>query len=354
MTDQLRPPFIYYGGKTTLGARIAALLPEHRQYVEPYGGSLAVLLAKPPARLETVNDLDGDLMLFWRVLRDRPDELARVCWLTPHSRAEREAAKDRPEDLDDLERARRVWVCLSQGRTGTLRPTGWRYTVDDSAKTSMPRSLAAYVDRMPAVATRLRAVSLESRPALELIQAYGRHRNTPLYVDPPYLAKTRSAGGAHNYRHEMPRLDQHQHLAALTDCRATTVVLSGYPSPTYDQLYAGWHRYELAAATSQGAHQPPAPAASAEHHPRFPICDRPLPPPQVHRTPPHYMLRRLPRHPRPPTPPRQLTVTKQTPESRKHPSGAPAGYPPIWVLIPPMWPSVRTAGALPSPIATGT
>lgn len=310
MTDQLRPPFIYYGGKTTLGARIAALLPEHRQYVEPYGGSLAVLLAKPPARLETVNDLDGDLMLFWRVLRDRPDELARVCWLTPHSRAEREAAKDRPEDLDDLERARRVWVCLSQGRTGTLRPTGWRYTVDDSAKTSMPRSLAAYVDRMPAVATRLRAVSLESRPALELIQAYGRHRNTLLYVDPPYLAETRSAGGAHNYRHEMPRLDQHQHLAAaLTDCRAT-VVLSGYPSPTYDQLYAGWHRYELAAATSQGgthqprtevlwsnrplstaaidnslpldltAHQPPAPAASAEHHPRCPICDRPLPHPK--------------------------------------------------------------------------
>ncbi len=65
------PPFIYYGGKVRLAPRIAAMLPEHTQYVEPFAGSLAVLLAKSPVRLETVNDLDGDLMLFWRVLRDR-------------------------------------------------------------------------------------------------------------------------------------------------------------------------------------------------------------------------------------------------------------------------------------------
>lgn len=249
---ELMPPFIYYGGKTRLAERIATMLPEHRQYVEPFAGSLAVLLAKRQSRLETVNDLDGDLMLFWRVLRDHPEELAHVCAMTPHSRAERDAALDRPAELEELERARRVWVCLSQGRSGTLRATGWRYTVDDSEKTSMPRRIAAYVDRMPAVAARLRGVSLENRPALELIEAYGRHRNTLLYVDPPYLAETRSVGGAHNYRHEMPHLEQHQQLAAaLTDCRAT-VVLSGYPSPIYDHLYTDWHRYELDAATSQG------------------------------------------------------------------------------------------------------
>ena len=253
MTETM-PPFIYYGGKTRLANRIAAMLPDHRQYVEPFAGSLAVLLAKPQARLETVNDLDGHVMNFWRVLRDRPNELARICMRTPHSRSERvEAVPKRwPTGLDELERARRVWVCLSQGRTGTLRETGWRYTVDDSEKTSMPRRIAAYVDRMPAVAARLRGVSLENRPALELIEAYGRHRNTLLYVDPPYFAETRSVGGAHNYQHEMPRLDQHQELAAaLVQCRAT-VVLSGYPSPIYDQLYAGWHTYELDAATSQG------------------------------------------------------------------------------------------------------
>ena len=71
-----RPPFAYFGGKTRLAPLIAAAMPSHEHYVEPFGGSLAVLLAKPRSRMETVNDLDGDLMTFWRVLRDQPDELA--------------------------------------------------------------------------------------------------------------------------------------------------------------------------------------------------------------------------------------------------------------------------------------
>ncbi len=246
------PPFVYYGGKALLAQEIAQRLPEHAQYVEPFAGSMSVLLAKAPSRLEVVNDLDGDVMAFWRVLRDRPEDLVRVCALTPHSRAERDAALHRDDSLGELERARRVWVCLSQGRTGTLRTTGWRFTADDSASTSMPRMLAHYVERMRAVAARLLSVSLECRPALEVIAAYGRYRNTLLYCDPPYLAQTRSKGGAHNYRHEMSRRDQHEELAAaLTACRAT-VVLSGYPSSVYEQWYQGWYRCELRAATSQG------------------------------------------------------------------------------------------------------
>ncbi|WP_256981269.1 MULTISPECIES: DNA adenine methylase [unclassified Rhodococcus (in: high G+C Gram-positive bacteria)] len=114
----LRPPFAYYGGKTRLAPAIAAALPAHTQYVEPYAGSLAVLLAKTPARLETINDLDGDIVHFWRILRERPDDLARACVLTPHARTERIDALQRPADLDDIERARRIWVCLTAGRTG--------------------------------------------------------------------------------------------------------------------------------------------------------------------------------------------------------------------------------------------
>src|SRR5690625_4153363 len=102
----MKPPFPYFGGKTRLAGSIIDLLPPHEHYVEPFGGSLAVLLTKPRSRMETVNDLDGDLQTFWRVLRDQSSELARVCTLTPHSRAEYTAAFDRPSDLPDLERAR--------------------------------------------------------------------------------------------------------------------------------------------------------------------------------------------------------------------------------------------------------
>lgn len=246
----LRPPLVYYGGKQRSARTIADLLPAHTHYVEPFAGSLSVLLAKDKTRLETVNDLDGDLMLFWRALRDRPQELARVCALTPHSRAERDLARQRPDGLDELERARRVWVCLTQGRTGTLRNTGWRFDSSDHANISMPGRLAGYVARMEAVAERLASVSLECRPALDVVAAYGHKRHTLLYIDPPYLASSRNG---HNYRHEMCHDDEHRALAAaLHECVAT-VVVSGYASKLYDEhLFADWYRCELPAATSQG------------------------------------------------------------------------------------------------------
>jgi DNA adenine methylase len=189
------PPFAYYGGKTTLAGRIADLLPEHRHYVEPFAGSLAVLLAKPPSPMETVNDLDGNLMTFWRVLREQPDDLARVCALTPHSRAEHQAAYD-------LEAS--PWVALTQGRG--------------------------------------------SRPALDIIRAYGPHDDVLIYADPPYLGTVRSS---RQYAVEMSHEDEHADLLdALRACRAA-VVLSGYASPLYDDALAGWERVELAAFTGQ-------------------------------------------------------------------------------------------------------
>ena len=84
----LRPPIPYFGGKQTIAQRVITEMPGHKHYVEPFCGSLAVLLAKEPVAHETVNDLDGDLVNFWRVLRDQPEALARVCALTPHSRGE--------------------------------------------------------------------------------------------------------------------------------------------------------------------------------------------------------------------------------------------------------------------------
>ena len=244
----MKPPIPYFGGKTRQADRIAQALPDHGHYVEPFAGSLAVLLAKPRSRMETVNDIDGDLVTFWRVVRDRPEDLERACALTPHSRAEHESAYDL-DTADEVERARRVWVLLSQGRGSTLRRTGWRFYANPSGSTyAMPDYLTAYARRMPQAATRLHGVSLECRDALDVIADYGRHPDVLLYCDPPYLGSTRSA----NYRHEMTSEDDHRLLStALTACKAS-VVLSGYQSPLYDMLYDGWHRVEYAAWTGNG------------------------------------------------------------------------------------------------------
>lgn len=242
----MKPPIAYYGAKVSVADWIVEQLPAHSHYVEPFAGSLAVLLAKPAAAMETVNDLDLDLMTWWRVLRNRPNELARSCALTPHSRAEHTAAYE-PAD-DELEQARRVWVRLTQGRAGTLRRTGWRHYAKPTGTTSMPDYLTSYVDRIGPVADRLAGVSLECRPAAEIIAAYGQHPDVLLYVDPPYLAETRTSV---NYRHEMASGSAHRELAEqLRNCRAA-VVLSGYDSPLYRDLYDGWDRVTRSTHTGQ-------------------------------------------------------------------------------------------------------
>jgi DNA adenine methylase len=245
---QILPPMPYYGGKMRLADRIVAHLPAHGHYVEPFAGSLAVLLAKPRADMETVNDLDGDLDTVWRVLRDQYEDLAGLMALTPHSRAEHHLSYDLA-GVDDLERARRVWVRLAQGRGATMRTTGWRFYRDPTASTfAFPEYLAAYVERVPPCARRLAGVSLESRDALDVIADYGQHPDVLLYCDPPYLGSTRAS----NYRHELRTERHHRELAdALLDVRAA-VVLSGYPSPLYDDLYRDWYRIDLKAWTGNG------------------------------------------------------------------------------------------------------
>lgn len=252
----LSAPFPYFGGKQRIAERLVELLPAHEHYVEPFAGSLSVLLAKPRSRMETVNDLDGEIVAFWRVLRDRPDDLTRVCALTPHARAEHALGRERDVD-DELEAARRIWIALTQGRAGQLKRTGWRHYIARSGSTfGMPEYLDAYVDRIAAAAERLHHVSLECRPALDVIASYGRARDALLYVDPPYLHEVRNLNGSGAYQVEMGTEAEHTALLdALLRTRAG-VLLSGYAHPLYDTALADWDRVEIPAFTGQGNHSP--------------------------------------------------------------------------------------------------
>ena len=248
----VKPPFAYFGGKTTLAPRIAELLPKHDHYVEPFAGSLAVLLAKAPTTWETVNDLDDLLVNFWRVLRDRPEDLAHAAMLTPHARSEYAlACGDLHGIEDDLERARLTWVRITQGRKNTTRPgaaSHWRYKQKAVGDTSWPDRLDAFVKRMEAAALRMKNVSIENRDAIEMIREYGRHEGTCLYVDPPYVGASRVA--LSQYRHEAAGNDFHVRLAAaLGECKGS-VILSGYDSELYTDLFPGWHRVEMKAPAS--------------------------------------------------------------------------------------------------------
>lgn len=244
----MKPPMPYYGGKQRIAKRIVSFFPEHHHYVEPYCGGLSILLAKPRSNVETVNDLDQSLITFWRVLRDRPDDLMQACALTPHSRIELDLCRQPMDGLDELEVARRVWSQLAQGRSGRRTRTGWRFYIDGDRSTGMAGYLRGYIARMPPAAVRLADVQLECKPALEVIDLYGRDAGVLLYVDPPYLSSTRRSL---QYVHEMHTEAEHAELAEALNQTTAAVVLSGYHSLVYDRLYADWERVEIPASTQQ-------------------------------------------------------------------------------------------------------
>lgn len=214
----------YAGGKQLIAHRVIELIQPHDHYIEPFFGSGAVLFAKSPSRLETVNDLDDRLVNFWRVLRDRPEELAWACAMTPHSRQEFLLAHQSSHDA--LEQARRTWTLITQGRGGRAIRAGWRHVVTRTARQSLPSQLDGYITRLLDVAERLRNISIEHRDALELLTAYDAP-GTCFYLDPPYLPATRRDG---LYCREVTTSYHEDLLDALQRVTAQ-VILSAYPHP---------------------------------------------------------------------------------------------------------------------------
>ena len=233
----MKPPFAYYG---RLAPWIASLLPPHRAYVEPFCGSAAVLFAKAPSVHEVVNDRHGALVAFLRVLRDRPDDLERACRLTPYARDEFAAADLTEPGLDDMELARRWWVAANQSFNKSARANnGWSASI--ACQNGEAKTVQARIDRFVACAARLGDVIIENRDALDIIAAYGGGPDVLLYLDPPYLGETRQHGG---YEHEYRTETEHRQLADALCATGSIVVLSGYASGLYGELFRDWYRTE--------------------------------------------------------------------------------------------------------------
>lgn len=239
------PVLRYPGAKWGVAPWIIRHLPPHAAYVEPFFGSGAVLLSKAPARSELVNDIDGSVVAFFRVLRDRPEDLARSLALTPYAREELHDAR-RGEADDDLERARRLAVACWQTRGGAFsrRHPGWRFDIHGAANQSLAATWARLPERVMSAALRMRHVAIDNRPALHILAlARNRGQETLVYADPPYLGRTladgRTAQQFRLYRHEMT-LDEHVELLEVLDRHPGPVVLSGYHSDLYTDRLAHW------------------------------------------------------------------------------------------------------------------
>lgn len=238
--------FGWYGGKFSHLSWLLPLLPKCHHYCEPFGGSAAVMLNREPSPVETYNDIDGEVVNFFRVLRDKKNELVEAIGLTPFSREEYYIAlTNGKESISDIERARRFFIRARQSRTGLAQTAsiGRWANCKNTSRAGMSGVVSRWlgsIEALPSIALRLLQVQIENRPAIEVIKLYDSPE-TLFYCDPPYIHSTRGDDKAYGF--EMDE-DAHRELAeALQKCKGK-VALSGYRCTVMDELYKDWRCYE--------------------------------------------------------------------------------------------------------------
>lgn len=232
-----RPLLRYHGGKWRIAPWIIAHFPPHLCYVEPFGGAASVLLRKSPSRVEVYNDLDGEVVNLFRVLRDpkKAEQLRRAVTLTPFSREEFDGAYKPARTC--VERARRLIIRSFQGvganAVQSQSRSGWRCRTARYARAGYDQDWANWPAEIPIFAERLRMVQIENRPAADLFEIHD-WPDTLWYIDPPYLKTTRSRDHRSVYRHEMTDDDHRELCRRIRDLKGL-VVASAYPNSAYQE-----------------------------------------------------------------------------------------------------------------------
>lgn len=241
----MKPVLKYPGSKWRLAEWIISFMPPHTTYLEPFFGSGAVFFNKAPSKVETINDIDGNVVNLFRVIREQPEELAALIEMTPWARDEYYASYEKTGD--SLEDARRFLVRCWQARSAsTCGKTGWCNDVQGLSYTTYTKRWSRLLpERIMQSAIRLKNAYIENTHYLELIKL---HKNALVYADPPYLLNTRASK---MYAYEMTDADHIELLEAL-DAHPGPVLLSGYACELYDTRLKHWRRETIKAQAEKG------------------------------------------------------------------------------------------------------
>lgn len=234
--------FGWYGGKYSHLDFLLPLLPKAKHFCDVFGGSAAVIVNREPSPVETYNDLDGEVVNFFKVLRNKPDELIKKIGLTPFSREEFQEAISPKEKLSDVERARRFFIKARQVRTGLAQTASFGRWANCklTSRAGMAGAISRWlgsVEGLPEIAQRLLRVQIEHDKAVNVIVRYDSE-DTLFYCDPPYPHESR--GDSKAYKYEMND-DEHRDLANILHKVKGKVALSGYHCKLMDELYGGWY-----------------------------------------------------------------------------------------------------------------
>lgn len=229
------PVLRYPGAKWKIADWIIQHFPPHQVYLEPFFGSGAVFFNKRPSRVETVNDIDGEIVNLFRVIREKPQELAFLIEMTPWARDEYYMSFERTGD--PLEDARRFLVrCWQSYGTDLHRRPGWNNSKRASLRLSRNNDFLKLPQIILDIAKRLKSAQIENRDAIKLIREYN-YSEVLIYADPPYIMQTRTAGK--RYKNEMTT-EEHEELLETLKNHKGPVVISGYSNELYDRVLRSW------------------------------------------------------------------------------------------------------------------
>lgn len=180
----MKTPITYYGGKQTLLKYILPLIPPHKLYCEPFFGGGAVFFAKPKSEVEIINDVNGEVVNFFKVVKTKFSELQKEIQGSPHSRELFKRAKaiyDFPDMFTDVQRAWAFWILTNQGFAGMIGSWGFGKTASKEKAVATKRDTFTkdYADR-------LRTVQVEHNDALKVIDRCN-DKQSFIYCDPPYI-----------------------------------------------------------------------------------------------------------------------------------------------------------------------
>lgn len=246
----LRAIVKYPGSKWRVAPWIISNMPGHRSYLEPYFGSGAVFFLKEPSRIETINDIDGDVVNLFQCVRERADELARAVATTPYSREEYYAAYE-PAD-DPIEHARRFLLKTWQGHGfRTYCRSGWKNDIAGRESNYAVQCWNKLPDRILQTVDRLKDAQIECKPATELIRRFNKP-NVLIYADPPYILSAR--GMRRSYAHEMTDTEHVELLDVLLQHQGP-VMLSGYDNDLYNRMLPDWTKLQKETTAEKGKHR---------------------------------------------------------------------------------------------------
>ena len=245
----------YPGSKWNIATRLVELIPEHHSYVEPYFGSGAVLFNKPVSDIETINDLDQDVVNLFLCIQEDSERLVRMVMTTPFSRKMYDSAfgfEDFITETIGEEPYRKALIFLvrcwqGHGFRTNGNKVGWKNDVVGRERAYALWNWYRLPEWIIDIAERLRIVQIENRPALEVIKRFN-YSNVFMYIDPPYLLDTRAGK---QYKHEMLDADHEDLLKTLLQSKAK-IMISGYESEMYNDYLAGWKKRQFSSCAEHG------------------------------------------------------------------------------------------------------